>query len=217
MAGAIVEAAAAAASSSSSAPALFEQMVAKVKDSDEGGPSKRRRLQRRNTEQQIQRAISDHFGSVTDMQLHHTLFEGKTLHQTIYEHKKQAKAKQRNCGPRWWAQLKANYGIGSVIAELKVENPKSTIAPELLKALYSATDKNPAKRTLQPLIQTVQIMKDFNQKERVGLVRFFLEKMCASNKKTRDLLVAFAEAMTRCKHHTCVEVGFVKAPLCIVP
>lgn len=120
------------------------------------------------------------------------------------------KSSKGRMGSMWWSALKTKFGVGEVVAELKVDNPKHSVNSELVRALGSATCANPAKRNLQALSQFLQTVESLNQKELVGITRFCLERRITANKRGRDLFVTFAKAMFRCDQHCSAEVSFVK-------
>ena len=82
-------------------------------------------------------------------------------------------------------------------AELKVREPRETVDSALVKALEMASHSNTAKRTLTLLTAYLQRAASLNQKEVVGLCRFFLQRKVGVNTKMRDALFAFCQAIAR--------------------
>ncbi len=68
----------------------------------------RRQVKRRDTEQQVERAIAQHLPSATT-QTDHVIVEGKSLRTRLMEDKRASRKDGRKLGPLYWQHIKKSY------------------------------------------------------------------------------------------------------------
>jgi hypothetical protein len=133
---------------------------------------KRRQLNRRDTEQMVDRIIGEHFEGFTKVQTDIMTVNGLTLRETLLQQKRAKKGEGRRLGTKLYAELRDAYALDSSPGKLlKVANPDEMVQQPLVEALAAASCANPAKRSKQPLYNFFSSVKDLNQKELVGLLR----------------------------------------------
>ena len=171
---------------------------------------KQRRLTRRETDEQAARAIKDHLPGVSQLELHHNLQDGVSLSDCIIAEKRRCKKLGKRIGPLWWQAVKRKYGISSCASSLVVNDPNEEVQPELKRALAAASTGNPSKRSSALLEGFFASGRRMNQKELVGVARWMIDKRVGTNKKARNLFVAFADSIGKQNMHDAAEVEFLK-------
>lgn len=137
------------------------------------GPSrKRRQLARRDTEDQCERAVEQHFSHMTKAQLESITVDGLCVRARIMQDIKGNKdcAARKRLGATYWKGVVAKYNekLGAT-GQLEVKNKTQPVRDSLLQAIESATRKNPATRTIEPLVALLQHCASLNQREFVGM------------------------------------------------
>eukprot|EP00971_Amphidinium_carterae_P171877 3407725-Amphidinium_carterae.1 len=117
----------------------------------------KRVLQRRDSDEKIERQIQSHFDHMTKTELATKKVDGKTVHEQI--------AADR-------AALKASGEFGGRDKELSAVKPLDANQPlsdSLLKLVEVALDSNTQKRTEKPLCEHLRKCRPLNDKELVGV------------------------------------------------
>ena len=154
----------------------------------------RKRLKRRDTDEQVKEAATRHLGGVDDVDLHHKIVDGMTLHDTMAEYKRVCKTTGANriCrfSAKYMATLRGKFGVKSLLEELVVADPSESTQKELVTALDFSTKRNLAQRNRQPLQTFFDHCVSLSQKEACGIVRHMLSFRIGGNKKTRGLVLS---------------------------
>lgn len=152
---------------------------------------KRKQLDRRDTEQAVERILNEHFAGFTRAQTDVMTVDGLTLRQTLIDRKRDKKGDAGSrLGTKLYSELGRAFALeSSPVRALQVKDLSETVQPSLYQALKTAQDPNPAKRSKQPLYNFFSSVKDLNQKETVGLLRSISES--AHVKGTAGRLHAF--------------------------
>ncbi len=108
--------------------------------------AQRRRLSRRDTDEQVKEAALRHLGDADDIDIHHKLVDGSTLHDTMVEHKRlsQMSGSKKKCrfSAKYMLALREKLGVKSMLEELVVVDATEDASKELRTAVDPATKKN---------------------------------------------------------------------------
>ena len=159
-------------------------------DEHEGGASKRRRqLQRRDTEEKVERAIQLHFGHVPRMIIETKTIQGMTVRERITHDMRSLKTNGGRLGAKYWTDLVQEYASScDPCHALVVKDAGEAVRDALVAALQHSTSTNPAQRTHEPLLNYLSQCNDMNQKEFVGLLRA-AHKVSGTGKLSSDQLM----------------------------
>jgi hypothetical protein len=72
---------------------LLETVAVEPKKATPTKAATRRRLKRRDTDEQVKEALTRQLGDADDIDLHHRIVDGVTLHDTMVEYKRLSKVK----------------------------------------------------------------------------------------------------------------------------
>ena len=133
---------------------------------------KRRRLERRSTEEQVRRSVTDHLPTVTEVQLTQHIVSGKNLLQRLTDDRREAKEEGRRLGASYWKAIRRQYDIEDPTGTLSVNDDTETIDPGLIGALQQARNPNAALRSKNLLNSWCNTASKVNQKMIVGLIKF---------------------------------------------
>ena len=131
----------------------------------------RRRLQRRQTDDKVDRISSDKFAFLPIITRENSTIRGKTLRQTLTEEVRALSPNER-LSSRRVGELQAEWSMGDdVMARLVVADGNSDVSATLIQALEHAQNPNPAVRTVEPVVAWLGQTATINQKEFIGLLR----------------------------------------------
>ena len=142
--------------------------------SNSAGTEKKRRLARRNTEEAVERLLSDRFRGFSHTQINVVQHEGRTLRQRLLESMREKKrtGEQRPATQTYINSLREMYSADeSGSKRLKVKNGTDPVRESLSTALFLAHNPNPAKRTKNALYSFFSVAETLNQKELVGILK----------------------------------------------
>ena len=142
----------------------------------------RRRLARRATEEQVERALKEHFGDFTSFQVDILQHKGQTLRQNLTAdvHQKNLGGKSARLGSSYWAGLRDDYKVlGAELAtdpfKLDDEALQMPLNPMLIEGLTTAKTSNTTIRSKAPLQNFLEQVEDLNLRELVGISRHMVD------------------------------------------
>ena len=162
-------------------------------------PPKRRQLQRRDTDEQVSRLLTEHFSSFSVGETDHTYVAGKNLRQTLTQYKHDKKLTQGRLSASLKKRLRSEFGQGSgCLSEVKVQK-ELPVRDTLQQALLIARTTNPGERNCGQLLLVLSEQTRLNQREFVGLCRAVVE-MSATIPVQRKFTVAFARTIAQMQY-----------------
>ena len=143
---------------------------------------KRKQLQRRDSEEKVERILASHFADFSAVDRDGTVRNGLTLRERLLQETR-AKAKE---GGRITAGMIKAIGLeymsqGDPMRALIIESKDEESNQDLMKALASAEHTNPAKGTKTPLYSYLGTCDSLNQKEVVVVLRTIIGTSPASS------------------------------------
>ena len=124
---------------------------------------KRRRLQRRVTDERVQRALIDHFSHMPKVQLETKVIKGKTLRQRIADDIHCLEDGAR-LGSSYWSDLQVEWAAGEdTLDQLLVTDPNVNVSAALITALQHAHHGHAGTKTAEPLVAWLTSTLCFNQ------------------------------------------------------
>ena len=136
--------------------------------------TKSRKLQKRDTETQVSKAIKDNFGNFSDQNTDVLLHEGMTLRERLLHDKRRQKAGEDVImGSFYYSNLRKLYGGSSSVASLlKVKNKDEPIRATLHAAITAFKGRPSHKGPFQEWLQSSSYS---NQRETIGIFKTALE------------------------------------------
>eukprot|EP00971_Amphidinium_carterae_P024949 492470-Amphidinium_carterae.2 len=136
--------------------------------------AKRAQVHRRTEQDIIQRAIDDHFGTFSNVEVD-AILRGTppmTLRQRLTKERANSDLKHFRFAPSLIEELRQLYASeNSVESRLKVKDDTETVDPELIAAMASLQHKNKAMQSKDPLYAWLETSKNMNQKSLMGILR----------------------------------------------
>lgn len=153
-------------------PTKRKQGATLLSAAEEPAAKRRRQLGRRQSEEQLERALTQHFAHMSNTDIETTRVEGRTVRERIADDMKSSKgaAQKKRLGATYWRELVGIYGDKSSSSK-EMKDPSLPVRDALVQGLETATCPNPAKRSIEPLISFMQHCGVLNQKETVGLFK----------------------------------------------
>lgn len=190
------------AAASTSAQTLLQQHEAAAQVKNKAIRS-RTQVSRRDSDEQTDRAVREHFKQFSSVQTDIILVDGKTLRQTLKTAKKDAKAAGRKLGSGFYQEIGQKFVLpGESDNSLKLVNDKDEIRESLLDALRIANSKNTTVRNKGPLLQWLSVSSAPNQRELVGLMRVALTiKPSSSSTSCQTVLAILKYVVTHDLHN----------------
>lgn len=176
-----------------------------VEEKEAGSAAKRSRkqLQRRATDEQVERCIADNFKGWSTLETHGTLVGGKSLAQRIADDKRDAKSSNRRLGSSYWQELREMYASSTTMsASLKVQNSSASVSDTLIEAIKFSNCANLTKRTKAPLLTYLASCKSMNQRELCGLLRHLATIRPAASSSATGLVLEGMRCIKRLGMHT---------------
>lgn len=159
----------------------------------EQGGRKKRKLSRRNTEDQADRCIAEHFKGWSKVQTGVLKVDGKTLREKIIDDKRQCKQDNSRLSSGYWRDLKLAYaGDQCPMKKLTVKNPNEPVRPSLIEALKVAQTLNCTTRSKSALVNWFKSEGECNQKELCGVVRLCLQQRPSVSLSHCSVILGFA-------------------------
>ena len=85
----------------------------------------RRQLSRRDSDEQVGRALKEHFGNFSEYEVDIRNVDGNTLRQTIRDGKSDAKSSKKKLRSSFWKSLKMKFAaVDDPCRRLHVDNPE---------------------------------------------------------------------------------------------
>lgn len=163
----------------------------------------RKQLQRRATDEQVDRCLAEHFKGWWALETHGPQVEGMSLADRIRNDKKDAKITKKRLGSTYWQELREMYASGtSLCASLKVTDSKLPVADSLIEAIKCANSANVTKRTKAPLSWYLSSCRAMNQRELVGLLRHLTTIRPASSTSATTMVLDVMRCLLRLNLHT---------------
>ena len=151
----------------------------------------RRQLSRRDSDEQVGRALKEHFGNFSEYEVDIRNVDGKTLRQTIRDAKSDAKSSKKKLGSSFWKSLKMKFAaVDDPCRRLHVDNPNQEVRPALVDALRLSNSSNTTIRNKQPLHDWLARASKPNQRELVGLYKSALQVNPANSTTSCNFVVA---------------------------
>jgi hypothetical protein len=162
----------------------------------------RTQVSRRDSDEQTDRAVREHYKQFSSVQTDVILVDGKTLRQTLKIAKKDAKTEGRKLGSGFYQEIGQKFVMpGEPENHLKPANEQDEIRESLLNALRIANSKNTTVRNKGPLLHWLATSDAPNQRELVGLVRVALSiKPSSSNTSCQTVLAILKYVVTHDLH-----------------
>jgi hypothetical protein len=141
-------------------------------DEAEEGKASRRRLQRRNMDDKVERALGLHFNHLPRVVREEMRVEGLTLRARIAQDMHEAERHGGRLGARYWQEMQQLYASSvDPTMVLQVANKDEPVAQALIAALEHFDAPNPCQRTSEPLLAWLQTNPTVNQRELIGLLK----------------------------------------------
>ena len=151
----------------------------------------RRQLSRRDSDEQVGRALKEHFGNFSEYEVDIRNVDGKTLRQTIRDAKSDANNSKKKLGSSFWKSLKMKFAaVDDPCRRLHVDNPNQEVRPALVDALRLSNSSNTTIRNKQPLHDWLARASKPNQRELVGLYKAALQVNPANSTTSCNFVVA---------------------------
>eukprot|EP00971_Amphidinium_carterae_P342801 6482235-Amphidinium_carterae.2 len=135
---------------------------------------KRAQVHRRTEQDIIQRAIDDHFGTFSNVEVD-AILRGTpplTLRQRLTKERAESDVKHFRFAPSLIAELRQLYASeNSVESRLKVRDEEQEVDPGLIAAMTALQHKNKAVQSKDPLYAWLETSKRLNQKSLMGILR----------------------------------------------
>jgi hypothetical protein len=183
---------------------LFEE-AEKSANSKASRPSSssRKRLQKRDTEEQVERSLKTHFSGWSTLEVDGFKVEGKTLRQQLTEDRSAVNEGTRRLGSSYWKTMQAKYGGPSRPSNtLQVTNPNEHVSQALLECIESSTHNNTTLKSRAPFVQYFASVSNVNQKEYVGVLRHMMEIRPSASVASASFFVDFMKFVVRLALHT---------------
>lgn len=158
----------------------------------------RKQLQRRGTDEQVDRCLGEHFKGWSSLETHGSIIDGMTLAERIKADKRMARETSSRLGSSYWVELRAKYSASATwAAELKVADSSQPVSAVLIEGLRHAANPNVTKRTKAPLLNYLATTASMNQKELCGLIRHIMQVRPGSSPSATSLVVEVMKAIVR--------------------
>ena len=133
---------------------------------------KRRRLERRDTEDKVDRVLASHFKDFSSVDTDGTVKGGKTLRQKLLEEQRERAEGGGRISTATIKALRTEYmAVKDPIKSLTILDKSQHFNADMMRALGTAEAANPAKRSKAPLYSYLETAATMNQKETVVLLR----------------------------------------------
>lgn len=163
---------------------------------------KRRQLNRRTTDDAVDRLLREQFPTLSQQDTDLTTVNGMTLRQTLLQAKRDAKNGNKRLAAAYYKGLKDEFEVKQPGANsLKVRDPNEPVQPALVQALAASSSTNPAKRSKQPLYNFFSSCRDLNQKGTVGLLRSVADINVASSVAARKHVLEVIKFLVNSELH----------------
>ena len=110
------------------------------------GTSRKRKLDKQDTEKQVEKLIRDNFKSWSSAKLDGTVLGGLTLRQRLADDKRKNRRGEQSMGATFYKELKLLYaGADAPALQLHVKDSKQCVRLGLVAALKDATAAYPSR------------------------------------------------------------------------
>ena len=133
----------------------------------------KRRLQRRDTDDAVQRAIDSKLtGRYSEEAINGcTNINGKCVREFILEAIRNCRQSQKHLSTAFWTDFFGEFALHSVVTDnLPEPDPDEEVRAEVIEKLSACHEPNPATRTTQPLISYLGFCDDLTYVELYGIL-----------------------------------------------
>ena len=144
--------------------------------------ARRRQLERRDTDEQVERDIQARFPNLCSSETDVRLLDGKCLRDTIRDDKRLAKREGRKLGPKYWQLLSQKVAsLTSHVGHLVVKNNTEPVDAKLCEAMKAMHSTNTSLRNRTLLTEWLATSKAPNQRTVVGVFKATQQSAPAAN------------------------------------
>ena len=144
--------------------------------------ARRRQLERRDTDEQVERDIQARFPNLCSSEIDVRLLDGKCLRDTIRDDKRLAKREGRKLGPKYWQLLSQKVAsLTSHAGHLVVKNNTEPVDAKLCEAMKAMHSTNTSLRNRTLLTEWLATSKAPNQRTVVGVFKATQQSAPAAN------------------------------------
>jgi hypothetical protein len=164
---------------------------------EEANSTKRRQLNRRGSDDVVDRAVEDHFGHLTPFQKISFKVDDMTLRERIASDRN-AMPSGKRLGAAYWRALAMQYVCDSdPVTELVPSNPLLEVSDQLVAALSQLHHKNPAARSVEPMIAYLRHATHINETELIGALKGMLAPLAIKKLSIDTMLVEAMRCVVR--------------------
>ena len=164
----------------------------------QGRPS--RKLQRRDTDEAVDRAISTHFKGIPRSQLEGKEVEGKSLRARIGADIRATRglSKAKRLGTRYWRHLRSLYLDAPDLQALPVDKDLPT-SPHLRRAMERLVVAATAQRSSEPALSYLKTCEQLNRRELMGICGMLLKPHLLTKGHSCELTIGVCTCLVRLK------------------
>lgn len=173
-----------------------------VEEKEAGAAARRSRkqLQRRATDEQVERSLADNFTGWSTLETHGNIVGRKSLAQRIADDKRGAKASSKRLGSSYGQELREMYASSTTLASgLKVLDNRQSVSDTLVEAIKFSNCANLTKRTKAPLLTYLSSCKSTNQRALCGWLRHLVTIRLAASSAATGLVLEAMRCLKRLK------------------
>ena len=168
--------------------------VDELHEVEQGSAPKARKLARRDTDQQVQRLVDEHWPTLSPSEVHNVKRDGKSLFATLTQLKHGKKLTNGRLGATMLATLKKKFSPAAGMKK-KLEVKKGSLVAEPVEiALEHFLTKNPLKRSNAPLLALFSESRRLTEAE-LNLVLTSVVDLSPVNPSSRTLLLQIMHAL----------------------
>ena len=167
---------------------------------DSRDKKKQHRPNRRDPEEQVSRLIDERLPGISQVQLTQHEVKGQNLLSRIAADHADISARGGRLSGIYWTKLRAEYGV-ECGPPLTVANQNEIVSAGLYSALAAAKNNNSALRSKKELTAFFGTCTKLNQKEMVGIVKYFSDLKIAGSESSAMALIAAMKTFIKIKAH----------------
>jgi hypothetical protein len=169
----------------------------------EGEKKRARPLRKRSSDETIDRAIDSHFGHLTPYQKSTMQVDGMLIRERVTRDRHDLGKRRKRMGPSYWIALSAEYlAPEDPINALPNASADDVLSDQLINGLASLHNKNPAVRSVEPLITYLRHTESISAAELNGLCKAVVAPTLVNKTLHDNLLVEMIRALVRLGMHT---------------
>lgn len=185
--------------------------------------AKNRRLERRDTESQVERVVQGRLGKQFTIEAINGVVNDKGEHvrEYIARHIRENRSSAKYLSSRFWTTFFSEFDLQvKVLGDLpEPPDPDEAVDDRWLKALKIAHNDNPSKRTVEPIERLLETMQKPNYTELYGLILSSQEAPTMCRASSVRMRVAILGCIARCPPAgpSRVQGHFVAYPMALCP